>query len=1009
MSVIKITVDDQNLHITDSPKIAAQGVNENYVEFTCSSDWNGFGKTAHFYIESDPETVYTSVLDSNCLALIPHEITASDGRICLGLSGAKDDVVKTSEILTYRIVKGLYVVESSDPSPSTYQQMLTMVGELQADQDAYEAVIDARIDTFINATRPGSATTLWTGSIHSNGDSATLSANVSGYDFLDIYLTGVDSKFIRIPTSQTSVQIQCQNLSDSGTSAFLYLWETGVAISGTTVAINKCNFWQWDFMESQIPSITTDADNGPTITRIDGIKMADESPAELLDIRVGADGTTYTSAGNAVRGQFTSLNDEINNSVSKEVVIDFSAHPSYILNDHGLSGYVPSLPQAAVSVPISVDGISKIKYTCTVANQYNAGLSFTKSNSFPIDNGSDVVGYYMRTSVGTHYIDVPSGAKYLWVCVDMDEMGEITGTPSVKLLTSVDDIIELNKISGVNEQLNDSVTLDFTTHSGYRLKYNGEAATSSLSGAGVSQAIPVSQGTVVEYTTTTNNPNDSGIVFTDTNTFPYSPGNIKGYYIREGIGTYSVSVPDGAKYFFVTADMSDMGVITGTPSAVVAFSLDGYVQNVKRIDELENGVTSNAIDIPVPSVINAFVGETLQLYYRSMFKCVDPYIYDITVQCDIGDQYPRYYQVTPTSDNIGSHTMYIKIRNNNGDILGEKSVVLAVHSAPSNPASAVNILAVGASCTQNGEWVGEMHRVLSEDYGITNANFVGRKSVNGVKLEATGGYTWGSYTETTVTNLYKFFFTSQTLPSVVNIGNVYTHDGKTFTVTEINIPTSDGGGYISCTGTGAPEASGTLTLTSGEGDSSLTFTTSSVSGNPFLYNGSIDIEQYANDYCDGQIDVVYTELFVNDSTPYNSSITTMMNSMKSFCEMFHTAFPNCKIVLGMPYCPDIRGGMGVNYHAVGGWSFGYGIKTTFMNYMLGVEEYLEDNGLDSYVSIVNWLNEFDSENDFSQTTKAVNTRSEVTETFGVNGIHPSNVGYYQMADSAVRHFVANFC
>jgi hypothetical protein len=77
--------------------------------------------------------------------------------------------------------------------------------------------------------------------------------------------------------------------------------------------------------------------------------------------------------------------------------------------------------------------------------------------------------------------------------------------------------------------------------------------------------------------------------------------------------------------------------------------------------------------------------------------------------------------------------------------------------------------------------------------------------------------------------------------------------------------------------------------------------------------------------------------------------------------------------------------------------------------MLSVEKYLEDNGLDGYVSIVNWTNEFDSENDFRQTTKPVNTRSQVTEIFGVNGIHPSDVGYYQMADSAVRHFVSEFC
>ena len=137
MSVIKITVDDQNLHITDSPKIAAQGVNENQVEFTFSADWDGFGKTALFYREADPETVYSSLVDGNGLAAVPYEITSGEGRICLGVSGVKDDVVKTTEILTYKIVRGLYVGESTPPSPGMYEQMLTMVGEMQEEQTEF--------------------------------------------------------------------------------------------------------------------------------------------------------------------------------------------------------------------------------------------------------------------------------------------------------------------------------------------------------------------------------------------------------------------------------------------------------------------------------------------------------------------------------------------------------------------------------------------------------------------------------------------------------------------------------------------------------------------------------------------------------------------------------------------------------------------------------------------------------------------------------------------------------
>ena len=132
MSVIKITVDEQNLHITDSPKIAAQGVNENYVEFTFSEDWTGFSKVALFYREKDEDTVYQSLIDGTNKALVPHEVTDQDGKICIGVAGLKDDVIHTSEILKYKIVKGRYATgESSEPpTPGIYEQILTIAEHL---------------------------------------------------------------------------------------------------------------------------------------------------------------------------------------------------------------------------------------------------------------------------------------------------------------------------------------------------------------------------------------------------------------------------------------------------------------------------------------------------------------------------------------------------------------------------------------------------------------------------------------------------------------------------------------------------------------------------------------------------------------------------------------------------------------------------------------------------------------------------------------------------------------
>lgn len=490
------------------------------------------------------------------------------------------------------------------------------------------------------------------------------------------------------------------------------------------------------------------------------------------------------------------------------------------------------------------------------------------------------------------------------------------------------------------------------------------------------------------------------------------------------LSTYPFVPADNTTYgrhgYKINGDLSATQLYMVNPGDLVPFWV--YVTGRKWMSEynvkqaIDTSIEDRErVDISLPSEICAVVGDTIQLFYKSIFRCVDFTKYDIYATCDIGHTYPRYYEVTPLVANVGTHSLSFTIKDNNNNVIATKQTNLVVYAAGSSPASNINVLCIGASATQDGQWASEFKRRLvgsggtPAGDGLSNITFVGRKSVTfdgkQVNLEATGGYTFGSYTSPT-TARYRFDVTAANEPTI-SVGDVYSNNGHNYTIVEINISPGSGG-YFSCEGTGAPQYSGVLTKVSGTGSDSITYASSSFSGNPFVYDGVIDVQQYADDYCGGTIDVIYTELFGNGSSDYTTNFASRLAAMQTFIDQFRAVFPNVKFCIGAQWNPDVRGGIGVNYGASGAWSHAYGMKFTFMGLLNALRDYIAANNL-SGVYICNWMNEFDEENDFLQTTKPVNTRSQVTEIFGVNGIHPSVVGYNQMADSAWRLFVSKFC
>ena len=437
-----------------------------------------------------------------------------------------------------------------------------------------------------------------------------------------------------------------------------------------------------------------------------------------------------------------------------------------------------------------------------------------------------------------------------------------------------------------------------------------------------------------------------------------------------------------------------------------------YINGIKITND--KVVSKEEIDISLPDTIHAVVGDTLQLFYRGMVKAVNPYNYNILVNCIKGKQYPRYYEFTPTSEDVGSVPFKITIKDNNRNVIAEKSCIINVVNVASSPISVKKIACFGDSLTYNGAWVAEAYRRLTQNggspvaNGLSNIEFVGAREKNGARYFGEGGWTWDSYTTKGI-KAYRFQVNNVLS---LSMGSRYTNNGNTFTILEINI--TDGSGNILCSVsslTPAPSASGTLIKSSGTGDNNITFTSySQDSANPLWDSNAnkMTFIPYANKYANGNIDIVYTLLSWNSQTPGKEDFSDVIAKIKIFADTLHTEFPNAKLKIMGIQVPSVNGGMGANYGATGtSYSDGYGMVVTVLNQNKAYQDFANSEGYKDFVEFVNVSAEFDTEYNMPYSEVNVNTRSTIKEKRGTNGVHPSNEGYLQIADVVYRNIMAN--
>lgn len=458
-------------------------------------------------------------------------------------------------------------------------------------------------------------------------------------------------------------------------------------------------------------------------------------------------------------------------------------------------------------------------------------------------------------------------------------------------------------------------------------------------------------------------------------------------------------------------------------SIVTPFLPYGYYINKEVLPKDTKIYLSEGVEISLPDKIYAVVGDTLQLFYNGMIKAVEPFAFNIITNCSKGAMYPRYWEYTPNVGDIGTTTFTLKVLDNNRNVIATKSCSLITVAAPVSPSSDIHIACFGDSLTAGGYWCHECDRRLigiggiPEGNGLSNITFVGSKEKEGTHYHGGSGWTWTSYT---TAGELAFRFVLSGSPQL-GMNAIYSNNGHQYKIIEIIDNT------ILCSviydGTHTtqenwehykPETSGVLTKVSGNGDASLTFTSNSVdSQNPLwdYTNNKMTFIPYANNYCGGQIDVVYVFLTWNSPmTNWKTDYSDMIANLNIFAGTLHSEFPNAKLKLMAVQFPSIKRGM-PDYGASGiGHSDVYGMLVSAFYMNKAYQDWCNESEHSSWCEFVNVASQFDSDYSMNIIEKNVNTRCTIKEHVVLNGVHPKiPEGYYQIADVVYRNIVANFC
>jgi lysophospholipase L1-like esterase len=391
-----------------------------------------------------------------------------------------DQTAFKSEI---RTAQAAFKSEVESDQAAFESEIETSIANIESETAQDINVIGTRMDNFL-ATQSGTSngtlrteTTLFSSSSPSQGNVTSnpgyfdLSDNIANYDYIEIYYGAFGRHNV--------IRIKPSDVPLAGGSSKPIIWDGGSipeevidTSSGATHAVKRTatfelykfnpasrlslSFWLYGWNGQSGSNAAIGDASGSTwgigIYKIVGIKYTaagTNKDAELTDIRVGADGTTYTSAGAAVRGQINFLIGDLNkkaDDIGSYNRFDKSTGSNGIITKTGAivadtnwiySDYIPVRPNEELYGSY----ISAANFAMYDSNKRVVANNTNWSNPFIVPSGV----YYIRMTFEGNYIDT----AYLSSKNEYDEFKHIAKYmhDELNIIDSSFDALQLKAVS----------------------------------------------------------------------------------------------------------------------------------------------------------------------------------------------------------------------------------------------------------------------------------------------------------------------------------------------------------------------------------------------------------------------------------------------------------------------------------------------------------------------------------------------------------------------------------